>query len=109
MLWHQILPALAIAAGLMQGCAVTPASSQARNVKVISEAMTKSCKFINSVSTNSGNTLSKNPEEEARNRALDRVAALGGNALRVVTTNQQASPSGIGSLFTLTGEAYACA
>jgi len=99
---------LAAALVAVQGCAVTPVSSQAQNVRVISEAQSKNCRFINTISTNNGNTLSENPEEEARNRALNRVAELGGNALRIVTTNQQVAPSGVGSLFALTGEAYSC-
>lgn len=93
---------------VLQGCAVTQLDTTATNVRVINENESKRCKFIDSVSTNSGNTLSQNPEQEARVRAMNRVAALGGNALRVVSTNQQMSDSGVGSLFMLTGEAYTC-
>ena len=104
---HTVLLMAAVAL-VTHGCAVTPVSSKAQGIRVISEAQSKSCKFINSISTNNGNTLSKNPEEEARNRAMNRVAELGGNALRIVTTNQQVAPSGVGSIFALTGEAYSC-
>lgn len=107
-MFKMIFVLMLAAAVVVQGCAVTPISSQAQNVRVISKTQSKSCKFINTISTNNGNTLSKNPEEEARNRALNRVAELGGNALQIITTNQQVAPSGLGSIFALTGEAYLC-
>ena len=90
------------------GCAVTPISAEAQNVRMISEQEASSCRFIDAVSSNNSNTLSQNPEQEARNRAMNRVAELGGNALRIITTNNQIAPSGLGSIFSLTGEAYSC-
>jgi len=87
---------------------VTPVAPEAQNVKVISEQQAKSCRFLDSVSTNNTNTLSEDSEKDARNRAFNRVAELGGNALRIVSKNSQISRSGIGSYFTLNGEAYAC-
>lgn len=96
-----------VALGL-SACTTSAVDPGAQNVRVINEAESKGCKFLDSVSTNSGNTLNQNPEQEARNRAINRTASLGGNALRIVSTNQQMSDSGIGSLFMLTGEAYSC-
>ncbi len=93
---------------LMQGCAVTTVSPAAKNVSVINELQSKDCRFLDSVSTNNGNTLSENPEQEARNRAFNRVAELGGNSLRITNTSNQISPSGVGSIYNLSGEAYAC-
>jgi hypothetical protein len=102
------ITALVVFAFVSHGCAVTPVSPTAQNVNVISEQQAKSCRFLDNVSTNNGNTLSQNPEQEARNRALNRVAELGGNSLRIVSTNTQIAPSGIGSIFSLSGEAYIC-
>lgn len=103
------ITALVVVSFVSYGCvSVTPVSSAASNVRVISAEQAKSCRFVDSVSANSGNTLSKNPEEEARNRALNRVAELGGNSLRIISTNTQIAPSGLGSIFSLTGEAYSC-
>lgn len=93
---------------VLHGCSVTPVAPEAQNVKVISEQQAKSCRFLDSVSTNNTNTLSEDSEKDARNRAFNRVAELGGNALRIVSKNSQISRSGIGSYFTLNGEAYAC-
>jgi hypothetical protein len=93
---------------VLYGCAVTPLSSEAKNVRVISEQQAKNCRFINTVSANNGNTLSESPEQEARNKAMNRVAELGGNSLRITTTNTQIAPSGVGSIFSLSGEAYSC-
>jgi len=89
-------------------CAVSQLDPAAQNVRVISEGQAKACRFLDSVNANSQNTLSENPEQEARVRAMNRVAALGGNALRIVSTNQQMSTSGVGSLFIINGEAYSC-
>lgn len=93
---------------VLHGCAVTQVSPTAQNVRIISEQQAKDCRFLDSVSTNNMNTLSKNPEQDARNRALNRVAKLGGNSLRIVSTNTQIAPSGVGSIFSLNGEAYIC-
>jgi hypothetical protein len=96
-------------AGVLAGCVETSAlNPAAQGVRVVSQEQAKSCKFLDSVSTNSGNTLNEHPEQEARVRAMNRVAEFGGNALRIVSTNQQMSTSGIGSLFLLNGEAYLC-
>lgn len=93
---------------LLGGCAVTEQSPLAQQVRIISADQAKQCKFIDAISANNTNTLSKNPEEDARNRALNRVAERGGNALKISTTNTQVAPSGIGSIFSLSGEAYLC-
>ena len=93
---------------ILHGCAVTPVNPAAQDVLVISEQQAKACRFLDNVSTNNSNTLSKDPEQEARNRALNRVAELGGNSLRIVSTNTQIAPSGVGSIFSLSGEAYVC-
>ncbi len=92
----------------LAGCASTEISPQAKNVRVISDQQAHACKFIDHVSSNNGNTLMGNPEEDAKNKALNRVAALGGNALHITSTNSQIAPSGVGSIFTLSGEAYLC-
>jgi hypothetical protein len=99
---------IGLALVLVQGCAVSQLTPAGQGVRVINEEQAKNCRFLDSGSTNSQNTLSENPEQEARVRAMNRVAELGGNALRIVSTNQQMSPSGVGSMFSLTGEAYRC-
>lgn len=93
---------------LLGACAVTEQTPQAQQVRIISADQAKHCKFIDTISANNTNTLSKNPEEDARNRALNRVAERGGNALKIITTNTQVAPSGLGSIFSLSGEAYLC-
>lgn len=93
---------------VITGCAVTELSPNALNVKMISEQQSKSCEFLQTISTNNKNTLSENPEQEARNLAFNRTAELGGNAFRVITSNTQASSSGVGSLHSITGEVYNC-
>ena len=93
---------------VFQGCAVTQVSPTAQDVRVISEQQAKDCRFLDSISTNNMNTLSKNPEQDARNRALNRVAELGGNSLRIISGNTQMSSSGVGSIYSLSGEAYVC-
>jgi len=93
---------------LIYGCAVTPLNPAAQSVRIISSNEAKGCQFLNTVSTNNHNTLSKNPKVDARNRAKNQVAALGGNALRIKSTNSQIAPSGLGSIFSLSGEAYKC-
>jgi len=100
---------LLVGALLINGCvAVAPLNPAAQNVRIISDDQAKSCQFLDAVSTNNQNTLSKNPEEDARNRAKNRVSELGGNALRIKSTNNQIAPSGVGSIFSLSGEAYKC-
>lgn len=93
---------------LIHGCAVAPLNPAAQSVRVISDDEAKGCQFLDAVSSNNQNTLSKNPEEDARNRAKNRVVELAGNALRIKSTNNQIAPSGIGSIFSLDGEAYKC-
>jgi hypothetical protein len=90
------------------GCAVTEQTQLSVNVQIISAEQAKTCTFLDSVSSNNSNTLSENPEQDARNKALNRVAERGGNALKINITNTQIAPSGIGSIFTLSGEAYKC-
>lgn len=104
---NSILVTVLIVAALA-GCASTEISPQAKNVRVISDQQAHACKFIDHVSSNNGNTLMGNPEEDAKNKALNRVAALGGNALHITGTNSQIAPSGVGSVFSLAGEAYLC-
>jgi len=99
---------LLVGALLINGCAVAPLNPAAQSVRIISDDEAKTCQFLDVVSTNNQNTLSKNPEEDARNRAKNRVAELGGNALRIKRTDNRIAPSGIGSIFTLSGEAYKC-
>lgn len=101
---------LLVGALLTHACtvAVEPLSPVAQSVRIISDDETKGCQFLDAVSTNNRNTLSENPEEDARNRAKNRVAELGGNALRIKSTNTQIAPSGVGSVFSLSGEAYKC-
>ena len=105
---YSYLIAFIAASILLQGCAVAPLKAEAQNVKVISEQQAKNCRFLDAVSANNQNTLSKNPEQEARNKAMNRVAELGGNSLRITTSNNQIAPSGVGSIFSLSGEAYSC-
>lgn len=97
-----------VGAMLIHGCAVAPLNPAAQGVRIISEDEAKGCRFLDAVSANNQNTLSKNPEEDARNRAKNRVAELGGNTLRIKSTNNQIAPSGVGSIFSLSGEAYKC-
>ena len=93
---------------VLQGCAVTAVSPEATNVRVISEAQATDCVFVDNVATSNGNTLIEDPEQDARNKAFNRVAVLGGDSLRIVSTNSQIAPSGVGSIFTLSGEVYRC-
>jgi hypothetical protein len=102
------ITALVVFSFVLHGCAVTSVSPKAQDVRVISEQQAKGCRFLDSVSTHNNNTLCKNPEQDARNRALNRVAELGGNFLRIISTNTQVSPSGVGSTYSLSGEAYLC-
>lgn len=103
-----IAGALGFGLAVLTACSVTPPTQAALNVRVISEEQAKQCRFVDSVSTHNNNTLSSSPQTEARNKALNAVADKGGNALRIISTNTQASDSGVGSIFHLTGEAYAC-
>lgn len=93
---------------LASGCAVETLKPGAKDVSIISEQQAKACRLLDSFTTNNQNTLSENPQQDARNRAFNRVAELGGNSLRIVSTNTQLSRSGVGSIFVLNGEAYAC-
>lgn len=102
------ITALLVSMLAMSGCAVTAVSTSAQNVHVISDGQAKNCRFIDHVSANNTNTLSKDPQQDARNRALNKVADLGGNSLKIVSTNTQMAPSGVGSIFNISGEAYAC-
>jgi hypothetical protein len=99
---------LAIISSWLTGCAVTQVEPAAQNVRVISEQDAGGCRFVDHVSSNNTNTLSKNPEQDARAKALNKVAASGGNALLIKSTNTQIAPSGVGSIFSLSGEAYVC-
>ena len=100
--------ALAAGAILVSSCAVTQLDPAAQSVKTVSESAAKSCTFLDSVSENNRNTLSKDPQADARARAYNRVAQLGGNSLLIKSTDTKVSPSGVGSIFTLQGEAYRC-
>ncbi len=101
------ITALVVFSFVLHGCAVTPISPKAQNVSVISEQQSKGCRFLDSVSIQDI-TQSKNPEQDTRNRALNRVAELGGNSLRIISTNTQSNPDGFGSRISLNGEAYLC-
>ena len=100
-------PALA-GACLLAACATTEVAPEAANVRTISEQQAASCEFIDTITTNNTNTLTKYPEQDAKNRALNKVHELGGNALLVKSTNQSISSSGVGSIVQLTGDAYLC-
>ncbi|MBD9399367.1 DUF4156 domain-containing protein [Pseudomonas sp. PDM11] len=102
-----VLPLL-FGALLLQGCAGTALSTEGQGVRIISADEAKSCKFVDSISTNNQHTLVGEPEEDARNQARNRVASVGGNALLIKATNNQIAPSGVGSIFTVNGEAYKC-
>lgn len=99
---------LTVAVAIISGCATTEVAPAAANVRTINEQQSTSCEFIDSVSTNNMNTLTKYPEQDAKNRALNRVNELGGNALLVKSTSQSIAPSGVGSIVHLAGEAYRC-
>ncbi|MDH1264263.1 MULTISPECIES: DUF4156 domain-containing protein [unclassified Pseudomonas] len=99
---------LLVGALLLQGCAGTALSTEGQGVRIISADEAKKCKFVDTVSSNNQHTLVGEPEEDARNQARNRVASLGGNALHIKSTNNQIAPSGVGSIFTLNGEAYSC-
>ncbi len=92
----------------VQGCAVTALNPEAQSVRIISGEESKRCRLLDSLSTNNKNTLAESPEDDAKNQAKNRVAALGGNALRIKATDFRMSPSGVGGVFTLNGEAYKC-
>jgi hypothetical protein len=102
------LVASIIAFGLA-ACATTALDPAAQSVKVISQDQAHACKFLDAISANNGNTLSKDPETDARNQAKNKVARLGGNALLIKNSVNQIAPSGVGSIFSLSAEAYACA
>ena len=99
---------LLVPVALVGGCAVAPLTDAGASVRVISDNEAKNCQFLNSVSANNQNTLSKDPETDAKNRAKNQVAELGGNALLIKTTQMQGSSSGIGGVFSLRGDAYRC-
>ena len=99
---------LFVGALLIHGCAVAPLNPAAKSILIISDEDAKDCQFLDTVSSNNQNTLSKDPEEDARNRAKNRVAELGGNAMTIKTTNTQIASSGVGSIFSLSGDAYKC-
>lgn len=80
-----------------------------RGSRLISEEQAKSCTFIDALTTFNTHTMVDDPPTDARNRALNKVGQLGGNALVIKNTNLQLAPSGVGGIFTLTGEAYRCA
>lgn len=105
---HKIKHAVPFFSLLLTACAVTPLDSGARNVRVISDLQAKGCRFLDKFTSNNTNTLSKNPEQDARNRAFNRVATLGGNSLRIVSSSTHVSRSGVGSIYTMDAEAYEC-
>ena len=90
------------------GCAVTKLDPAAANVTTISAAAAAQCTYIDTISANNMNTLSKDPQADARARAYNQVAKLGGNSLQITDTDTQVSSSGIGSIFTITGSVYRC-
>ena len=91
------------------GCvSVTEMTPEGKQVREISESESNKCQFLRSISANNTNTLSKDPRADARARAVNEVAAVGGNALRIINTSTDVAPSGVGSVFSLTGEAYKC-
>jgi len=90
------------------GCATAELSEAAQSVKTISEAQSKSCTFVDTISANNMNTLSRDPKIDARNRAFNEVAKLGGNALYIKNTETRVSPSGVGSTYIITGDVYRC-
>ena len=91
------------------GCvAVTELSPGGLNVREISESDAANCRFLQSVSASNTNTLSKDPKADAFARAKNEVALVGGNSLRVLTTKTDIAPSGVGSIFSLSAEAYKC-
>ena len=92
----------------LTACATTELTAAGADVAEISESMASECEFKGSVSANNMNTLASNPEADARARAFNKVAELGGNSLRIMDTEMQVSSSGVGGIFSLTGEAYLC-
>ena len=92
----------------LTACAVTELDPAAAAVRTISTAEAETCTFIDTITANNMNTLSSDPQADARARAFNRVAALGGNAFAVTSTDTQVSSSGIGSTYMLTGNVYRC-
>ena len=93
----------------LTGCvSVTELNPEAQNVKTISSTQAEVCTFLDAISANNMNTLSKNPEADARARAFNSVASLGGNSLEITNSNLQVSSSGIGGTYFITGNAYSC-
>ena len=90
------------------GCAVTKLDPAAANVSTISAEAAIRCDYIDTISVHNMNTLSKDPQADARARAYNQVAKLGGNSLQITDTDTQVSSSGIGSIFTITGSVYRC-
>lgn len=99
---------LLLVIGSISGCAVTELTAGGQAVSMINEKQAENCRFIESINTNNKNTLSKDPEADAKAQAKNKVAEIGGDSLRVVSTDMRASPSGVGGVFTLQGEAYSC-
>lgn len=93
----------------LSGCvSVTELTPEAQNVRTISTEQAKSCTFLDSISANNMNTLSKNPEADARARAYNKVAEMGGDRLEITSSDLQVSSSGVGGTYFLTGNAYRC-
>ena len=99
------LPAAAL---VLTACAVTELEPAAAKVKTISVEQAKSCTFVDTISANNMNTLSKDPQADARARAFNQVAKLGGDALQITATETKVSSSGIGSVYVITGDVYRC-
>ena len=93
---------------LTSACATTELSPQAQAVSFLPESRAGTCTFLETISANNQNTLVKDPELDARNRAKNQAAELGGNRLVLKTSNLTPSSSGIGGVFALTADVYQC-
>ena len=87
---------------LIFGCSIqiTP---EGRKVRLVSEEERNNCKFLDVVTGSMSMGASTGHDaESAMNEARNRVAALGGNGLKVINTDSDAVAT------TVTGEALEC-
>lgn len=93
---------------LLSGCASTPLIGTSADVKEINAAEAKSCTFVQSFIVKTEDPLAKNPGNDAKDIAMNRTNALGGNAFLVRNEAFLPSPINVGSVVELSGDAYTC-
>ena len=94
----------------LAACSATPVNQGAEHVKLTNSEPGKECKLLGDVTGNQGNlvtggvTSNSNLETGARNDVKNKVAAMGGNVVYVISMRN--SPSG--TSVTISGSAYHC-